>query len=122
MKRIVFKLAMAATIALGFCAIGAAFAGELTQEAKNEQVMNARRENRILTAFNLDPGLHAYDLTVIVHGSRAALGGTVETAVARELAAELASGTNGIEHVDNRIRVDVGAVPPGRHSAQHEGG
>lgn len=122
MKQIVFKLVLAATIGLGFCAIGAALAGDLTQEAKNEQVMNARRENRILTAFNLDPGLHAYDLTVIVDGSRAALGGTVKTALARALAAQVASRSNGIEHVDNRIRVDAGAVSPGRDSAELKGG
>jgi hypothetical protein len=59
--------------------IGASIAADLTPEAKDEQVMNARRENRILTAFNLDPRLHAYDLTVIVDGSSAALGGIVES-------------------------------------------
>ena len=122
MNRIIRTLAVAFGGALVLAGIGASIAADLTPEAKDEQVMNARRENRILTAFNVDPRLHAYDLTVIVDGSSAALGGTVETDVARDLAAQLASGTNGIEHVDNRIRVDSGAVPRKRDSNELQGG
>jgi osmotically-inducible protein OsmY len=122
MNRIIRTLTAAFGGALVLAGIGASIAADLTPEAKDEQVMNARRENRILTAFNVDPRLHAYDLTVIVDGSSAALGGTVETDVARDLAAQLASGTNGIEHVDNRIRVDSGAVPRKRDSNELKGG
>jgi len=122
MNRIIRTLTAAFGGALVLAGIGAGIAADLTPEAKDEQVMNARRENRILTAFNVDPRLHAYDLTVIVDGSSAALGGTVETDVARDLAAQLASGTNGIEHVDNRIRVDSGAMPRKRDSNELKGG
>jgi hyperosmotically inducible periplasmic protein len=122
MKPIVFTLALTCSIALEFCCSGVAVAGELTAEAKNEQVMNARRENNILASFNQNPLLHAYDLTVIVDGSSAAIGGTVESAAASDLAARLASGTNGIEHVDNRIRVDARAVPRKRASIESKGG
>ncbi len=121
-NRIVRTLAMAVGGALALAGIGASIAADLTPEAKDEQVMNARRENRILTTFNLDPRLHAYDLTVIVDGSSAALGGVVESAAARDLAAQLASAANGIEHVDNRIRVDSGAVPRKRDSTELNGG
>jgi len=122
MNRIIRKLTVALGGVLVLAGIGASFAADLTPEAKDEQVMNAHRENRILTTFNLEPRLHAYDLTVIVDGSSAALGGIVETNVARDLAAQLASGTNGIEHVDNRIRVDSGAVPRKRDSTELKGG
>jgi osmotically-inducible protein OsmY len=122
MNRIIRTLTMALGGALALAGIGASIAADLTPEAKDEQVMNARRENRILTAFNVDPLLHAYDLTVIVDGSSVALGGTVENDVARDLAARLASGTNGIEHVDNRIRVDSSAAPRRRNSTELKGG
>ncbi|HET7063817.1 MAG TPA: BON domain-containing protein [Rudaea sp.] len=122
MNRIIRTLTVALVGALVLAGIGASVAADLTPGAKDAQVMNARRENRILTAFNLEPRLHAYDLTVIVDGSSAALGGIVESDVARDLAAQLASGTNGIEHVDNRIRVDSGAVPRKRGSTELKGG
>jgi osmotically-inducible protein OsmY len=122
MNRIIRALTVTFGGALLLAGIGASIAADLTPEAKDEQVMNARRESRILTTFNLDPRLHAYDLIVIVDGSSAALGGIVESDVARDLAAQLASGTNGIEHVDNRIRVDSGAVELKREPNELKGG
>jgi hypothetical protein len=122
MNRIIRLLTVALGGALVLAGIGAGIAADLAPEAKDVQVMNARRENRILSTFNLDPRLHAYDLTVIVDGGSAALGGIVGSDVARDLAAQLASGTNGIEHVDNRIRVDSGAVPRKHDSTELKGG
>jgi hypothetical protein len=122
MNRIIRALSVALGGALVLAGFGASIAADLTPEAKDTQVMNARRENRILSTFNQDSGLHAYDLTVIVDGSSAALGGVVESDVAKDLAAQLASGTNGIEHVDNRIRVDSRAVPRKRDSNELKGG
>ena len=121
MNRIIRTLTTALGGAFVLAGAGASIAADLTPEAKDEQVMNARRESRILTTFNMEPRLHAFDLTVIVDGSSAALGGTVESDAARDLAAQLASGTNGIEHVDNRIRVDSGAVPRKRDSNELKG-
>jgi len=122
MNRIMRTLAVAPGLALVFAGICAANAADLTAEAKDVQVMNAHRETRILTTFNLDPRLHAYDFTVIVDGSSAMLGGTVESDIASDLAAQLASGTSGIEHVDNRIRVDSGAAPRKRDSNELKSG
>ena len=122
MNRTIRVLAAALGLALVFAGIGAGTAADLTAEAKDAQVMNAHRETRILTTFNLDPRLHAYDLTVIVDGSRAVLGGIVETDIASDLAAQLASGISGIEHVDNRIRVDSGAAPRKHDSSELKGG
>jgi len=122
MNRIIRMWSVALGAALALAGIGAGIAADQAPEAKDAQVMNAHRENRILTTFNLEPRLHAYDLTVIVDGSSAALGGIVESDVARNLAAQLASGTSGIEHVDNRIRVDSAAAPRQRASTEPKGG
>lgn len=116
MNRINRTLTQVVGIALALAGIGAGVAADLTPEAKNEQVMDARRETQILTSFNDDSQLHAYDLTVIVDGSTAAIGGAVESEFARDLAARLALGATGIERVDNRIRVDARALPPQRGS------
>jgi hypothetical protein len=122
MNRIIRASSVAIGAALVLAGIGACMAADLTPEAKDMQVMNARRESRILTMFNLDPRLPDYDLIVTVDGGSAALGGVVESDVAWDLGAQLASGTNGIEHVDNRIRVDSGAVPRKRDSTELKGG
>jgi hypothetical protein len=122
MNRIIRTLAVTLGAALVLAGIGVGIAADLTLEAKDVQVMNAHRESRILTTFNLEPRLHAYDLTVIVDGSSVALGGIVESDAARDLAAQLAAGTNGIEHVDNRIRVNSGAVPGKGDSNELKGG
>ena len=122
MNRVIRALITGFVVALALTGVGASMAADLTPEAKDVQVLNARRENRILTTFNLDPRLHAYDLTVIVDGSSAALGGIVESDGARDLAARLAGGSNGIEHVDNRIRVDSAAAPRKRDSHEPKGG
>ena len=116
MNRIIRKLTMAGSIALALGGIGVSLAADLSHEAKNEQVMNARRETRILTGFNMDPRLHAYDLTVIVDGDKASIGGAVESDLARDLAGKIAQDADGIMHVDNRIHVDSNAVPPKRSS------
>jgi len=98
MNRVIRALITGFVVALALTGVGASMAADLTPEAKDVQVLNARRENRILTAFNLDPRLHAYDLTVIVDGS------------------------SGIEHVDIRIRVDSAAAPRKRDSNEPKGG
>ena len=65
------------------------------------------RETQILARFNTAPQLRAYDLTVIVDGERAALGGTVADDAARIRAGRIVVDIGGVRHVDNRIRVDA---------------
>ncbi len=77
------------------------------QPAPGTRVGDARRETQILARFNTDSLLQDYDLTVIVDGERAALGGNVGSEAARNLAARIATEVGGVRHVDNRIRVDA---------------
>ena len=116
MNRIIRTLTLTAGIALALAAATVGLAADLSPQAKHEQVMDARREMQILTSFNDDPQLHAYDLTVIVDGGTAAIGGTVESEFASDLAARIALGAAGIDHVDNRICVDARALAPQRQS------
>jgi hypothetical protein len=116
MNRIICTLTLSIGIALALAGTDVGYAADLAAEAKNAQVTDAHREMQILTSFRDDSQLHPYDLTVIVDGSTAAIGGAVESEFARDLAARLALGAAGIEHVDNRIRVDARALPQRRES------
>jgi hyperosmotically inducible protein len=115
MNSIVRKLIMTSAVALVVSGMDGSKAAEVdSHAATNTPVTDARRETQILTRFNADAQLRGYDLTVIVDGDQAALGGVVDTDVARQLAGQVATDAAGIKHVDNRIRVDAGAVPPAR--------
>lgn len=70
-----------------------------------QKVTEARLEGQLWTAYSLNRHLNPFDLSVEVEGGTAILSGDVEDPVQRELAAEIAQGTDGIEDVDNRIEV-----------------
>jgi osmotically-inducible protein OsmY len=85
--------------------------GELSQ-----QLAAARQEGSIWTAFALNRHLNPFRLDIAVDDGRARLGGRVESAVQKELAAQVALSVEGIEAVDNRIEVDAATAegePPG---------
>lgn len=81
---------------------GAASAGPPSQE-----VIEARQETRISTTYALSPYLRTSDLSVSVRGGRATLTGSVEESANKELAEQIALSVDGIEHVDNRIAIEV---------------
>jgi hyperosmotically inducible periplasmic protein len=118
MKHVLHNLAFTGGIALAIAGIADTVAADLTENAKNEQVADARRETQILTSFRMNRNLRAYDLTVLVDGDRAALGGAVESDAARDLAGQVAAGVHGVEAVDNRIRIDASAVPRKRDGTE----
>ncbi|BBP80466.1 transporter [Pseudomonas sp. Pc102] len=83
----------------------------LAREGVTQQVHEARQEGSVWTAFAFNRHLSPFSLNVDVEGSVATLTGTVENEVKRELAEQVALGIDGIETVDNRIRVDPGVRP-----------
>ena len=121
MKPVFRNLAFAGGIALALAGVADAVAADLGRDAKNEQVAAARRETQILSSFRINRHLRAYDLTVIVDGNKARLGGEVASDVARELAGQIATGVQGIESVDNRIRVNASALPRKRDGTETRG-
>lgn len=91
--------------------VGHAAGAELQQ-----QLVAARQEGSIWTAFALNRHLNPYKLDIEVDAGRATLSGRVESQVQKELAEQVALSVEGIESVDNRIEVDpkVGEDnPPG---------
>lgn len=64
---------------------------------------------KIVTAFALNEHLNPFKLDVEVEDGVARLGGTVDSAVERDLAVEIAKGTEGIRDVKQDIRIEPGA-------------
>jgi hyperosmotically inducible protein len=103
--------AVGCLIALGGIASSWAM-DQSSSDVMDEQVADAHREAQILNRFRMDPRLHAYDFSAIVDGSSARLTGTVESESVKALAEHVALASEGILRVDNRIAVDVNALPP----------
>lgn len=72
---------------------------------------DARLESRIGTTYALNSHLRANDLQVSVANGTATLTGTVEEEVSKDLAAQLATGVDGITNVDNQIQVKADYKP-----------
>jgi osmotically-inducible protein OsmY len=102
MKSVPYRLR---TLAAALALAGAGFAhsadGTLSQD-----ISDARHEAQIWTTYGFNPHLRALDLSVEVNGSTAVLSGTVENGVEKDLAEQIALGTDGISKVDNKITVD----------------
>ncbi len=87
-----------------------ALAGEGMKVDVAAEVKDAYREGQIWATYVTNPGLDALDLTVDVEGGKATISGTVETLIQRRLAERIATQTDGIASVDNRILVDAELV------------
>lgn len=107
MSSTIGKLVLAGACALLAGRHGCAAADPGSQPVPGTQVSDARRETQILARFNTDSQLRDYDLTIIVDGDRAALGGNVGSEAAKSLAGRIAADVSGVTHVDNRIGVDA---------------
>jgi osmotically-inducible protein OsmY len=107
------KLALAVALALG--GIGASFANPQNSGTTiSQEVRDAKREAQIWTSYATNRHLRAFDLKVEVKGDTAILNGKVESGVARDLAEQIAFGTEDIKHVDNKIVVENNYTPPKR--------
>ncbi len=80
------------------------------------QINEARKEGQILGAYAINRHLSVFRLDAQVEDDEARLSGTVDSAVERELAEQIAMGVDGIDKVDNRIVIDPRwQVPGGRN-------
>jgi hyperosmotically inducible protein len=76
------------------------------------EVLEARLETQIWTAYALSPYLRAFDLKVAVRQGNAILTGAVAEDAHKDLARQIAISVDGIQSVENRIEVIPNFVPP----------
>lgn len=79
---------------------------QAAQDDSTRQLSDARQQGAIDTAFALNRHLNPFEIEVAVEGGKVTLTGAVENVAERELAAELAGIIDGVEDVNNQIRVD----------------
>ncbi|WP_207884561.1 BON domain-containing protein [Pseudomonas sp. 30_B] len=77
-----------------------------------QDATDVRLEIRIVTLYAQRPELRTSSLVASVQAGRATLSGTVDEDYKRRLAAQVARAVEGIDSVDNRIRLP--APPPAR--------
>jgi len=75
------------------------------------QLSEARQEGSIWMAFALNRHLSPFKIDVDVENGSALLTGSVETAVERDLAEQIALGIEGVNKVDNQLQVDPQIEP-----------
>lgn len=75
-------------------------------------------EASITTSYSLNTQLNPFDISVTVKDGTAKLTGTVESDVEKNLAGEIARGADGVDEVDNQIRVDEKAA---RNDRENDG-
>lgn len=97
-----------------------AVAHESDDQSIAQQLKEARLEGQLWTTYSLNRHLNPFDISVDVQGTTAALTGEVEDPVQKDLAAEIARGTDGIESVDNRIGVVTNLAADGNDASKNE--
>jgi len=81
--------------------------------APAQQVVDARQESQIWTAFALSASLRHNDLKVSVRDGKATLAGFVGDSVRQDLARQIALKVAGITAVENHIEIRPTFTPPG---------
>lgn len=98
------------TLALATATAGliglAPFAAYAAQSDTSRELIEARQEGSIWTAFALNRHLNPFTIDVDVENSSAKLTGKVETDVERDLAEQIALGIEGVKKVDNQLTLD----------------
>ncbi|TWC32725.1 osmotically-inducible protein OsmY [Pseudomonas sp. SJZ079] len=79
----------------------------------SRELSEARQEGAIWTAITLNRHLNPFSIDVDVENGSAKLTGSVETDVERDLAEQLALGIEGVNKVDNQLKVDAKAQRKG---------
>lgn len=97
---------MIPVIVLMFALGSPVLANDEDGKSVGQKLTEARLEGQLWATYSLNRHLNPFDLDVEVDGETAILAGKVEDPVQKDLAAQIALGTDGIEDVDNRIEVD----------------
>lgn len=103
------------TLALAIATTGliglSPFAAYAAEGDTSRELREARQEGSIWTAFALNRHLNPFTIDVDVENGSAKLIGTVETAVERDLAEQIALGIDGVTKVDNQLTLDPAFAP-----------
>jgi hyperosmotically inducible protein len=92
----------AAWLIIGLSAALPAWAGSEGSQEKSDLWLEAK----LVTTYTLNEHLNPFKLKVDVKDGVAYLGGTVDSAVERDLAVEIAKGVEGIKEVRDNIRIE----------------
>lgn len=84
----------------------APFSAFAAEGETSRELSEARQEGSIWTAFALNRHLNPFTIDVDVENGSAKLTGTVENAVERDLAEQIALGIEGVKKVDNQLKLD----------------
>lgn len=76
------------------------------EKSMAEELREARIETQIATAFALNRHLQLFAFEIEVDGSTVVLSGSVEDAIEKDLAEEVARGVDGVSKVENRVVVE----------------
>jgi osmotically-inducible protein OsmY len=77
-----------------------------------QDIIAARQESQVLTAYALNPYLRANQLKASVHNGKATLTGKIADSLIKELAEQIALAVSGIHGVENNIEVQSNYQPP----------
>lgn len=72
----------------------------------SRELSAARQEGSVWTAFALNRHLNPFAIEVDVENGTATISGTVENSVERDLAEQIALGVDGVNKVDNQLKLD----------------
>lgn len=102
------------------CVFLALFAATVTAtECKNEdEKADIWLKANIVTTYMLNQNLNPFDIDVEVKNGIASLSGTVDTAVEKELAIEIAKGVDGIKEVKSNLMVEPGTKADERQESE----
>lgn len=92
--------------ALTLCVAPAMALADDRMKDMGAEAREAYREGQIWATYVGNESLQSYDIDVDVDGSRAVLTGTVDSEVEKQLAERIANRVDGIDRVDNQLRVD----------------
>lgn len=108
-------LSLASAIAF---ALGALPHAAQAEQTVKQDLREARIEGQILGSYALNRHLNPFDFDVELNGETVILTGTVDEAIDKELAEQVALGIDGVKNVDNKIVVDAAYQPPKRSTSK----